>query len=116
MKRFLVLAVLLLTAGLLFAHPPSFGDIGYDAATKILTVQVDHDIAASPVKDPTKHYVKEATISVNGVKVLVQSYTSQESAAGLTIVSRLVLNKGDKVDVTAVCNLRGEASTSYMVP
>ena len=116
MKRILALAVLLLTAGFLFANPPSFGTIGYDAATKYLTVQVNHDITVSPVKDPTKHFVKEATISVNGIKVVVQSYTSQEDAKGLTIVSRLILNKGDKVDITALCNLRGEASASYIIP
>jgi hypothetical protein len=116
MKRILALAVFLLASGLLFAHPPSFRDINYDTATKYLTVQVNHDISASPVKDPTKHFMKEATINVNGTKVLVQSYTSQEGPKGLTIVCRLVLGKGDKVDVAISCSLSGEATASYLIP
>jgi hypothetical protein len=116
MKRILVLAFFLLAAGSLFANPPSFGAVSYDAATKLLTVQVKHDITVTQVTDPAKHFVKVATISVNGVIAVTQSYTSQEGNKGLTIVSRLILNSGDKVDLTAQCNLRGDSSTSYIVP
>jgi hypothetical protein len=35
MKRFFILAIFLSAAGLLFANPPSFGDVNYDAIRSI---------------------------------------------------------------------------------
>lgn len=116
MKRILAMAVFLLAAGMLFAHPPSLRSISYDPATEILTVQVIHDINASPAKDPNKHYVKEATVSVNGTAALVQSYTSQEGPQGLTVVGRFILKKGDKIDVVVKCSLSGEGTATYVIP
>lgn len=114
MKRFLLVLALLSMMGALFAHAPSLAGISYDPDTKLLTVNVNHNIG--PTGDPTRHFTKEGIIMVNGVQAVLQNYTFQENNKGMTIVSRLILKSGDKVDVKVKCSFVGEGNSTYTVP
>jgi hypothetical protein len=115
-KTLLVLALAIGAAGIAFAHPPAIGSIGYDPATRLLTVEILHDLSKSPMPDPTKHFVKEVDVSVNGAKAVVQSFLSQESPASIKIVYRLVQVKGDKLSIQAHCSIFGTAAKEYSIP
>lgn len=115
-KALLCLVLAILAASAVFAHPPAIGSIGYDPATRLLTVELLHDISKSANPDPAKHFVKEVDLLVGGTKAVVQVFPSQESAASFKVVYRLVLNQGDKIALQAACSVFGTATKEYSIP
>ncbi|HUV06272.1 MAG TPA: hypothetical protein VMX75_01005 [Spirochaetia bacterium] len=80
---------------------------------RVLLVGIMSVLAAT---DPTKHFVKQVTVSVNGKQVLVQYLDSQESPTTEVAIYKLSLKSGDKVSVDAVCSLRGNITKALTVP
>ena len=61
MKKTSILAItaliMLLSAGQVFAHPPTSPAISWDKASETLTVTAEHS-----VNDPQKHYILTLTV------------------------------------------------------
>jgi hypothetical protein len=107
MKRFLIMFFILFSVGLFYAHPPENVALKYDAATKMVIVNITHKIMESTVKNPVKHYIKDVIISVNGKRVISENIVFQQSDDGEACDYLLNVKSGDKISVTASCNISG---------
>lgn len=110
----LVLAVVV--AGAAFAHPPVIGAVAYDSATRLLSVELVHDLSKASNSDPAKHFVKEVDLLLGGAKAVVQVFSSQETAFSFKVVYRLPLSQGDKLSIQAACSIFGTATKEYTLP
>ena len=115
MKKAALVLCLTFVPVVLFAHPPKSVDLKYNPATQMLTVTVVHLIKLSPVKDPTKHYVKDIALLVNGKPAVDDMYHYQEFDNGETVVYKLNLKTGDKVTATASCSLAGSKTAELTI-
>jgi desulfoferrodoxin (superoxide reductase-like protein) len=120
MKKYLVIIFVIFTVGIFYAHSPSDIKFTYDSSTdpakSTLTVYIKHNINASGQKDPTKHYIKEVELKVNGKAVDTQTFTQQETADGQTVVFKVNLTDKDKVSVKATCNMIGAKTSNFTLP
>lgn len=116
MKKWSIVFCLMFAAGIFYGHPASGFDISFDAKKSLLTVVMTHDLSGSMVKDTTKHFIKTVNITVNGVNTIVQNLQDQEKATGETVVYKLRLKKGDKVNVMGICNIFGSSGKDFVVP
>ncbi|MDD1679761.1 MAG: hypothetical protein LUO93_11340 [Methanomicrobiales archaeon] len=92
-----------------FAHPPSALSFSYNQTDQELTVTITHG-----VRDKSTHYIREVTIRKNGVPLFNQTYTSQPTATVFSYSYPLSTQDGDRVEVTATCNLYGSLSDTYV--
>jgi desulfoferrodoxin (superoxide reductase-like protein) len=112
-----ILAVFILVAlplTVLFAHPASSIKADYKAADKSLAVNVTHLISKSKNTDPTKHFIKEISVTLNGTLVEKKTFTSQTGDNQITSFA-LNAKKGDKVNIVAVCSLAGTKTASIVI-
>ncbi|MFQ3549080.1 MAG: hypothetical protein SNJ70_04965 [Armatimonadota bacterium] len=104
---FLFVSAFLLTSAI--AHAPDKITIGFDEKSKIITVNISHQ-----VKSPNEHYIKEVEIYRNGKEIISQKFTSQPTASGLKVQYSLPDHKkGDKYKIEAYCNKTGELEAVY---
>jgi len=115
MKKFVVLiALLVFPVGVLFAHPASEIKADYMTGTKTLSIDVMHMVSTSKNMDTMKHYIKEITVMLNGVKVETKTFTSQTGDS--TKVSIKVNAKaGDKISINTTCSIAGTKSVEITV-
>ena len=116
MKKWIIALVFVFAAGIVFGHPPTVEKVVYDPATKIVTITVTYNIGLSPVTDIKKHYVKEVTVTVNGARVVLQDFTTQETPESEILVYKLLVKSGDKVTVDAQCSIAGIANKTITIP
>lgn len=111
MKKAIFLALLVLLAVSLVAHPASSMDLSYDAKTKLLTVNFDHS-----VKNPADHFISTMTIKVGGKDVIDQILSAQESATGGSLVYKLLgVKSGTVIEAISSCNKTGKKTTKLTV-
>jgi len=94
-----------------FAHPPKDVALSYDAPSKALSVKVAHSSFF-----PSRHYVKNVVISLNGKTVRSEPYTSQPAGDTYTYTYTVEASPGDELSVTAICNVFGSKETKLTVP
>ena len=117
MKKFLVLIIMVIIAAAVSANPPSDilfkyrGPIG--PVKGMLTVNVIHNISATAVKDPAKHFIKEVVMRLNGKEIDKKIFKKQENAKGQKVVYILNLKPQDVVTVTATCSIKGSKTVSF---
>jgi hypothetical protein len=105
---FLIMFTLFITARA-FAHPPS------DIKVSIQGSEVKCDILHS-VADPTKHYIYEVFVNLNGAKIIEQKLDLQTDNNKQVVVYNIPsLKKGDKLVVSASCNKGGDLSKEVKV-
>jgi hypothetical protein len=92
------------------AHSPENVDIEYDFDSQILNSTITHITIA-----PNSHYVYKVEIKVNDVLYSEELYTSQPSLDTFTYSYSVVAGEGDKITVTAFCNLFGSTSDTLIV-
>jgi desulfoferrodoxin (superoxide reductase-like protein) len=112
-----ILAVFILVAlplTVLFAHPASSIKADYKAADKSLAVNVTHLISKSKNTDPTKHFIKEITVSLNGTLIEKKTFTSQKGDNQIATFN-VNAKKGDKINIVAVCSLAGSKMVDVVV-
>lgn len=107
MKKFIIIALLILTAFFIFPHPASDITLNYDSKTSMLTINVIHEISSTKVSDPMKHFIKEITILVNNKTVIVENIAFQQSDNGEACSFLLNVKPNDIVSVKAVCSISG---------
>jgi desulfoferrodoxin (superoxide reductase-like protein) len=106
-----VTALIMLVAVPLFAHPPKNVSLEYDNDTKVLSVMIEHS-----VKDPSKHYVKEVVVEVNGKKQVEQTFTRQADGEQHDVVYKIIdVDEGDKITVVAYCNISGKKKSELII-
>jgi len=120
MKRLIVLIALVVSPlSMLFAHPASELTASYPAGQNIMSVKGKHMVSTSQNTDTKKHYIESIRITINGVVInnrsVFQTYRSQNGDAFETKFRGLNLKNGDKIVVTATCNLGGEKTTEFVV-
>lgn len=111
MKTIIALILLLVLGVGLFGHAASNVTMSYDAKTKLLTVDFDHS-----VKNAADHYINNVTVKVSGKEVISQDLTVQESAAGGSLVYKLLgVKAGTVIDVVTTCNKVGKKAAKLTV-
>ena len=65
---------------LAYAHPPSDIQITFDAKTKMLDAVIVHGTS-----DVANHYIKKVDVGLNGVEIIEQSISRQDSPSSQTV-------------------------------
>jgi hypothetical protein len=115
MEKLLASAVLICLSCMAFAHPPKDVILSYDSVTQMISVTVVHPLKESRLADPTKHFVKDITLTVNDNKMIVEALFTQQSDDGEKSVYLLNVKKGDKVKVMANCSLAGSKTSEITI-
>jgi hypothetical protein len=109
MKIWLMSCVFSLMSICAFAHPPSNIEISTGAG--IVQIVVAHN-----VEDPRTHYIKTIEVSLNGKKIIEQSFTFQfDKDVQKANYFLPALKSGDELVVDADCNQFGDLSTHYRI-
>jgi desulfoferrodoxin (superoxide reductase-like protein) len=107
----LVAAGITAAAGSVFGHPPDRVSAEFDAETHLLTVAVDHH-----VKDGVKHFIHRIEVELNGEKVIQQDFLGQPDMQEQEAIYRIAdAAVGDKIEVTAECNIFGKKGVEIEV-
>ena len=94
-----------------FAHPPKGLEVEYDTDSSILRVEIAHS-----VNDASKHYVNKVVVEVNGKKVIEQTFRKQIDGETQQVMYKIIdAAEGDKISVTAYCNISGKKKADLMV-
>ena len=116
MKKTIILliasALIVMSAGSVFAHPPKPATVRWDQNRETLQVSAQHN-----VNDPDKHYVLTMTIFEGNRQLLLKQYTRQDSADGFndSVILKNV-KSGSKIRIQLVCNIMGSSETEFTIP
>lgn len=102
----------MLTAVICFAHPPAALEFAYDPDSSILHVTIGHR-----VNDAAKHYVRKLVVELDGKEIIVQTFRRQDDGGTQRVMYRVIdVHEGDRVKVTAYCNISGRKSEVFVIP
>jgi len=111
MKKLFAVSILLFVFLCTFAHAPSRIDVQFDDAMQNISISVEHSVPM-----PAVHYIDLITIKVNGNEIIKQNFTNQLNKIEQKAVYFLPnLRDGDKISVTAYCNISGKSSVDYII-
>ncbi|MGD8978683.1 MAG: hypothetical protein PVH23_01265 [candidate division WOR-3 bacterium] len=109
MKKIMI-ALVLCTLTLL-AHPPGGVEVEFDPESKVLNILVPHS-----VNDASRHYISKLIVDLNGKKIVEQRFRSQiDDDEQRVLYSIHDATEGDKIKVTAFCNISGKRSSEITV-
>lgn len=92
------------------ADTPKDVTIKYDSGSQTLSVTITHKAMF-----PGMHHIKTVEIKKNNMVVSTTSYDTQPKEAPFTYTYKLEAAKGDKLEVTATCNLSGSKTATATV-
>jgi desulfoferrodoxin (superoxide reductase-like protein) len=92
-----------------YANAPQEVKLEYDASTQNLAVTIIHNSSSSGF-----HYIKYVEIKKNSAILSTEKYASQ-SAGTFTYNYKVPAMAGDKLEVTATCNLFGSKTAAITV-
>ncbi|HNY64087.1 MAG TPA: hypothetical protein PKM41_01530 [Deltaproteobacteria bacterium] len=92
-------------------HPPKDVSLAFDTQKGVLAVTITHSSFF-----PSKHYIKDVVISVNGKQVGGTPYTVQPAGDSFTYTYPVQASPGDVISVIATCNIFGSKEGSVTVP
>lgn len=111
MKKTAAFLMFLMASIIVFAHSPSRVDIQPDSTMQYFYVSAEHSVPM-----PSIHYIDLITVSINGKEAVKQTFTAQLNKIEQKGVYFLPnLRNGDKITVTAYCNIAGKLSADYIV-
>lgn len=109
LKYFILLILMLLYSNGIYAHPPEKISLEFNKETHILKVVMQH-----PVEDAGKHIVNKITVKMNGNEAVTQKFTVQLNKEKQEAVFLIPgLKSGDKIEVTATCNVFGKKKETF---
>ena len=89
-----------------FAHPPKGIDLVFEQNTKVLRVNIRHG-----VDDPSRHYIEKVVVELNEEEIITQTFKMQKDKETQEIMYVVIdAQEGDKIAVTAYCNISGKKS------
>ena len=109
-----LIAVLLIFAicGLAWAHPPSDISISYGPGSKMLQVEIIHNVS-----NPESHYIKKVDVAINGKEIIEHKISRQDNNAGQTVIYLIPDAKsGDTLSVEAYCSISGKLMRAIIIP
>lgn len=107
----MLMVALVLLAVPLLAHSPKSLELDYDFETSVLNISVTHS-----VNDASKHYVYKVVVELNGKKIIEQKFRSQTDEEEQQMVYSIIdAKEGDKINVTAYCNISGKKKGELVI-
>ncbi len=107
---FLALTILCLSPQISYADAPKDVTIKYDSASQTLSVTMTHKSLF-----PGMHHIKTVEIKKNNMVVSTTNYDTQPKEVPFTYTYKVEAAKGDKLEVTATCNLSGSKTVTFTV-
>lgn len=105
------IVALVLLAVPLMAHSPKSLELDYDADTGVLNISITHS-----VNDASKHYVNKVIVELNGKKIVEQKFRSQTDEEEQQVLYSIIdAKEGDKINVTAYCNISGKKKGELII-
>ena len=93
-----------------YANAPQDVTIEYDSGSQTLAVTITHK---SPF--PSFHHIKTVEIKKNSVVISTVKYDTQPDKSPFTYTYKVEAVQGDKLEVTATCNLSGSKTATITV-
>ena len=105
-----VLMVFCLYPQVSYADAPQDVKIEYDSSAQTLSVTITH-----PSFFPGFHHIKTVEIEKNSSVISTTNYDKQPGESPFTYTYKVAAAKGDKLEVTATCNLSGSKTATITV-
>jgi desulfoferrodoxin (superoxide reductase-like protein) len=93
-----------------YAHAPQDVKIEYDSGSQTLAVTITHN---SPF--PSFHHIKTVEIKKNSAVINTVKYDTQPDKSPFIYTYKVEAVQGDKLEVTATCNLSGSKTATITV-
>jgi hypothetical protein len=93
-----------------YADAPQDVKIAYDSGTQSLTVTITHKSSL-----PGFHHIKTVEIRKNSAVISTNSYDTQPDKSPFTYIYKVTAAQGDKLEVTATCNMSGSKTTAISI-
>jgi hypothetical protein len=93
-----------------YAHAPQDVKLSYDFSAQTLTVTITHN---SPF--PGFHYINSVEVKKNSTVINTTNYKKQPSESPFIYTYKVGAIQGDKLEVTATCNLSGSKTEAITV-
>ena len=93
-----------------YAHAPQDVKIEYDSGSQTLAVTITHN---SPF--PGFHHIKTVEIMKNSAVISTVQYDTQPDKSPFTYTYKVAAAQGDKMEVTATCNMSGSKTETITV-
>jgi len=107
---FLTLTSLCFSPQISYADAPKDVTIKYDSGSQTLSVAITHKSLF-----PGFHHIKTVEIKKNNNIVSTNNYDTQPKDVPFTYTYKVEAAKGDKLEVTATCNLSGSKTAILTV-
>jgi hypothetical protein len=93
-----------------YADAPKDVKIEYDSGSQTLAVTITHKSSF-----PGFHHIKTVEIKKNSAVVSTNNYDTQPKEVPFTYTYKVETAKGDKLEVTATCNMSGSKTATITV-
>jgi len=106
-----VLMVFCLYPQVSYADTPQDVTLEYDSSAQTLAVTITHKSSF-----PGFHHIKTVEIKNNAAVISTTNYDSQPGKSPFTYTYKVAAAQGDKLEVTATCNLSGSKTATITAP
>ena len=93
-----------------YADAPQDVKLSYDFNAQMLAVTITHKASF-----PGMHHIKSVEIKKSGAVISTTNYDTQPAESPFTYTYKVVAAQGDKLEVTATCNLSGSKIATLTV-
>ena len=93
-----------------YADAPKDVTLEYDSSAQTLAVTITHKSSF-----PGFHHIKTVEIKNNAAVISTTNYDSQHGKSQFTYTYKLAAVQGDKLEVTATCNMSGSKTATITV-
>ena len=93
-----------------YANAPQDVTLEYDSSAQTLAVTITHKSSF-----PGFHHIKTVEIKKNSVVISTTNYDTQPKEVPFTYTYKVEAVQGDKLEVTATCNLSGSKTATITV-
>jgi len=107
----LVFMVLCIYPQASYADTPKDVKLEYASEAQTLSVTITH-----PSFFPGFHHIKTVEIKKNSAVISTTNYDKQPGESPFTYTYKVAAAEGDKLEVTATCNLSGSKTATITVP
>jgi desulfoferrodoxin (superoxide reductase-like protein) len=108
--KIVIIAIVFLALPLM-AHSPKSVELEYDSDAQILNVIITHS-----VNNAAQHYIYKVVVDLNGKKIIEQTFKRQDDNEIQKVMYRVIdAQEGDKISVTASCNISGKKKVDLIV-
>jgi hypothetical protein len=106
-----VLMIFCLYPQVSYSDAPQDVKIEYDSSAQTLTVTIAHKSSFTGI-----HHIKTVEIRKNGTIINTTNYDTQPGKSPFSLTYKVAAAEGDKLEVTATCNLSGSKTETIIVP